>query len=390
MFLQRTSLFRAAAGVLCAAMLSGSASAAQTAAGEQKGLFPLDFSGADGELAGICVTDVPECGTMYLGSRVVRSGDVLTAGQLVQLTFSPSPSQTDSTAAVRYLPIYADRVAPEAEMVISIKGKANEAPTAEDSKLETYKNLPNEGLLDVSDPEGETLSFTLTRSPKRGEVILRQDGSFLYTPKKNKVGTDSFTYTATDPAGNVSREATVTIEILKPSDDRQYADTTSADCRFEAEWLRSTGIFTGETVNGQFCFSPDKAVTRGQFLAMLMEVLDLPVDRSAEETGFLDASPQWLRPYLAAALRSGIISGYPANGGVEFRSEQAVSADEAAIMVQNAMDFAIPAAAVDGEAASPIALPLGADPLTRSDAAKTLYQLSLLRREQSSFFGLFH
>lgn len=249
--------------------------------------------------------------------------------------------------------------------------------------METYKNLPNEGLLSFSDPEGDALTFSLVRAPKRGEVVLREDGSFLYTPKKNKVGTDSFTYTAADTAGNVSEEATVTISILKPSDEKQYADTLSSDCRFEAEWLRSTGIFTGETVSGQFCFSPDEPVTRGQFLSMLMQVLDMPVDRTVNETGFLDESPQWLRPYLAAALRSGIVTGYPAEGGVEFRAGQAVSADEAASMVSRALDFAVPAASLDD-----CPLPLGMDPLTRADAAKTLYQVSLLRRS-SGIFGFF-
>jgi hypothetical protein len=234
--------------------------------------------------------------------------------------------------------------------------------------------MPNEGLLSVTDPEGEALTFTLTRQPRQGEVILRDDGSFLYIPKKNKVGTDSFAYTAADPAGNVSGEATVTITIRKPTDDRQYADTLSSDCRFEAEWLRSSGIFAGETVNGQLCFSPDEAVTRGQFLAMLMQVLEMPVDRTVTETGFLDESPQWLKPYLAAALRSGIITGYPAEGGVEFRDSQAVCADEAAAMVRRAVDFALPAASMDGPEL------LGRDPLTRSDAAKALYRIGRLRR----------
>ena len=82
-------------------------------------------------------------------------------------------------------------------------------------------------------------------------MTIREDGSFLYTPKKNKVGTDSFTYTATDPAGKVSREATVTIQILKPTDNKQYADTTGTTCRFTAEWLRNTGLFVGEQIDGQ-------------------------------------------------------------------------------------------------------------------------------------------
>ncbi|MFR8332989.1 MAG: Ig-like domain-containing protein [Oscillospiraceae bacterium] len=48
---------------------------------------------------------------------------------------------------------------------------------------------------------------------------MGEDGAFTHTPKKNKVGKDSFSFTATDEAGAVSNEATVTIEILKPLDN---------------------------------------------------------------------------------------------------------------------------------------------------------------------------
>ena len=371
---------RSGAAYLCAALLTVSASALEVPAGDLYCFSPDDFGG---DVRGICITAVPETGELCLGDRAIRSGDVLTADQLRALTFSHPESEEDARAVMEYLPIRADGLGAQTSLVFELRGRKNLPPTAGDSKLETYKNLPNEGLLDAADPEGDTLTFALVRPPKRGDVILRDDGSFLYTPKKNKVGTDSFTYTAADSAGNVSEEATVTVSILKPADGNQYTDTISSDCRFEAEWLRNTGIFTGETVNGQFCFSPDEPVSRGQFLAMLMEVLDMPVDRTVTATGFLDESPRWLQPYLAAALRSGIIAGYPADGGVEFRADRAVSADEAALMVSRALDFAVPTAAPD-EAS----LPLGMDPLTRADAARTLYRVSLLRRE-SGLLGLF-
>ena len=346
-------------GALCALVLASSVSAQ--------------------ELTGAWITEVPKGDSLHLGSRVIRAGDVLTTAQLEKLTL-----QGETEAVIRYLPILDSGLQPEAELVIALGTRKNEAPTAEDSLLETYRNLPNEGLLKVSDPEGDVLTFTLTRQPRRGDVVIREDGSFLYTPKKNKVGTDSFTFTAADAAGNVSREATVTVRILKPTDEQQYADTAASDCRFEAEWLRSTGVFTGETVNGQFCFSPDEPVSRGQFLAMLMQVLDMPVDRNVQETGFLDESPQWLKPYLAAALRSGIIAGFPAGDGAEFRPDQTVSAAEAARMAGNALRFAVPAAALDD------AEPIRADdtPMTRSGAAKLLYRLNLLRRG-NGLLGLF-
>lgn len=384
MFFQRKPILRAAAGLVCAAMLSGSVCATEVASGEQFPLSAPDFAGTEA-LQGICVTAIPESGAVLLGDRQVRSGDVLTAGQLSLLTYVSVSSEEDAVACIRYLPILADRVEEEAELVISIRGKRDEAPTASDSAAETYKNLPIEGLLTAADPESQALTYTLVRSPRRGEVILREDGSFLYTPDKNKVGTDSFTFTAADPAGNLSPEATVTIEIRKPSDDVRYADTGS----FAAHWLRETGIFSGETLNGQLCFSPDKSVSRGQFLAMLMQTLELPVDRNAQVTGFLDESPDWLKPYLAAALRSGIIRGCPVDGGVEFQPDRAVTADEAAIMVRSALNFAVPASALDGSGEEPLALPVGMDPLTRADAAELLYDVSCFRQENTLFTSWF-
>ena len=178
------------------------------------------FTGADfaeEELAGICITSLPEAasGTVMLGQRVLRPGDILTAGQVEQMTFHPLKTETDLQAQLTYLPIFRDRVESVATVSIAVIGKQDQAPVAEDSAMETYKNLPNEALLKVKDPEGQKLTFTVTRPPKRGDVVIRDDGSFHYTPKKNKVGVDSFTYTATDPAGNVSREATVTITVSR-------------------------------------------------------------------------------------------------------------------------------------------------------------------------------
>lgn len=396
---QHSFLRRMAAGVLCALALSAPALAAEVESGEVYCFAGSDFSRTGEALAGICVTGLPDgdAGCVKLGSRVIRPGDILTADQLAQMTFCPIRSEEDAQATVEYLPIYSDRVAPESTMVISIRGKEDKAPVAEDSQLETYKNLPNEGQLRASDPEQEQLTFTLTRGPRRGEVILRPDGSFLYTPKNNKVGTDSFTYTAADPAGNVSREATVTVQILKPADARQYADTSGNDCRFAAEWMRNTGIFAGETVSGQLCFSAEAEVTRGEFLAMLMQTLELPVDRTAAYTGFADEAEDWLKPYLAAALRSGIIQGYPSQEGAVFCPEQVITGDEAAMMICSALDLAAPTgvqpaqgqtawAAQAQAAAAAAGLQLEDGPLDRGNAAQALYLVSKLAADRELTF----
>ena len=345
---------------------------------------PEDFS--DGDLQGICITGLPDpkTGTVMLGTRVLRSGDILTTEQIKQMTFIPAQTDADQEAVVTFLPIYEDRVEKSATMTISIKGKVNQAPVAQDQAIETYKNLANSAPLRASDPEGQALTYTVTRPPKRGSVEIAADGSFTYTPKKNKVGTDSFLYTVTDPQGNVSREATVTIRILKPADATRYADTGS----FEAEWLKNTGLFVGEQVNGQMVFRADAPVSRGQFLAMAVQVLGIPVEGKLTASAYDDEIPVWLQPYVAAALRSGMTAGIDRT---TFGADEPITAYEAAVMLQNSMDLSVSVGAMENvseevpdwavaavAAMAENGIQLGSEQLTRGEVAKLLYRISKL------------
>ena len=339
-----------------------------------------DFTEAEEQISGICITGLPDSdtGTVMLGSRVLRSGDILTAEQVAQMTFHPLRTQDNKVAELTYLPIFSDRVEPAAVMTLSIRGKEDKAPVAQDSALETYKNLSNDGKLLASDPEEQSITYTLVRQPRRGTVELREDGTFTYTPNKNKVGVDSFTFTATDPAGNVSREATVTVQILKPTDNKQYRDTVGEDCRFSAQWLRSTGLFAGEQVGDDLCFQPDKTVSRGEFLSMLVNLLEIPVEE-------VDA-PDWVQPYLDAAIRSGLVSGWEPES---FSMDAPVTGAEAAVALQNALDLSVghevllyaeeapewAATSLAVMAENGIQLEADAE-LTRGEVAQMLYQVS--------------
>ena len=347
-----------------------------------------DFSeNEEDPVVGVCILELPESGAVLLGQRVVRPGDILTAEQLETLTFQPARTETDTAAQVSYLPIYENRVEPQAVLTFSIRGREDKAPVAEDFSLETYKNIPNEGALKVKDPEGQAMTYTLVRQPRRGTVEIREDGSFVYTPKKNKVGVDSFTFTATDPAGKVSREATVTVRILKPQEAAQYSDTVGLDCRFEAEWLRQTGIFTAEQMGTSQCFQPEKTVTRGQFLAMVTQLLELEVSEQPEYTALAEQAPQWLRPYIAAAVRSGLVANWKLLTEEEWDTEAPITGSEAALILQNALDLPAVAAMAEEEASwEEMALAVMREqgiflddvPMTRAEAAKVLYQASRL------------
>lgn len=388
----KTRIISLAAALCCAAAILPAASAAQVESGSVYCFSPEDFGGED--LAGICLTALPRSseGAVMLGSRALRPGDVLTLDQAAALTFSPARTEEDGSVQVSYLPIGSSGTGPEATMTIGIRGRENLPPVAQDSALETYKNLEAQGNLKASDPEGEEMTFTVTREPRRGSVTVNPDGSFLYTPKHNKVGVDSFVYTAADPAGKTSREATVTITILKPTEAAQYTDTLGRDCRFAAEWMKNTGVFVGETVGDQSCFSPERQVSRGEFVTMLVKALDIPTDEEVVYTGYEDQIPKWLQPYLAAAVRSGITAGLERQE--TFAPEEPITGAEAAVMLENCLDLTQSAPAMAGseapewaaealEALAQNGMELGAEEvLTRGQTAQLLYRAHQLRQEQ--------
>ena len=74
--------------------------------------------------------------------------------------------------------------------------------------------------------------------------------------------------------------------------------------------MKNTGIFTAESIGGNGCFQPGKEVSRGEFVTMLVGVLNLELDEEVSATGFSDECAPWLKPYLAAAMRSGLLAGW--------------------------------------------------------------------------------
>jgi carboxypeptidase Q len=95
---------------------------------------------------------------------------------------------------------------------------AGTGPVAQPHVYAAAKSLPltvaAPGLLGTAPRDGETpLKIALGTKPAHGTVILRADGSFVYTPAAGAVGSDSFTYTVTRD-GATSEPAKVTI-VLK-------------------------------------------------------------------------------------------------------------------------------------------------------------------------------
>jgi serine protease AprX len=81
--------------------------------------------------------------------------------------------------------------------------------TDQDTRLE----IAAPGVLaNDSDPQGEPLTAVLSRDVAAGTLTLYADGRFVYTPGPGFVGTDSFTYAASDGV-HTSGPATVTLTV---------------------------------------------------------------------------------------------------------------------------------------------------------------------------------
>jgi ELWxxDGT repeat protein/VCBS repeat-containing protein len=97
---------------------------------------------------------------------------------------------------------------------------ASGAPTAvADTYSDVNTNSPytvtvGRGVLtNDTDPENDRLFATIGTQATRGSVTLNADGSFVYAPTTaNFIGTDSFTYTATDGI-NTTNPTTVTLVV---------------------------------------------------------------------------------------------------------------------------------------------------------------------------------
>ena len=101
---------------------------------------------------------------------------------------------------------------------VSIQVGNNTAPVAADDSYVTNLNTKLivsgvGGLLaNDTDINGDSLSANLLEKPSHGKVSVNKDGSLVYTPSKNFVGVDSFSYKVSDGWSD-SNVATVSISV---------------------------------------------------------------------------------------------------------------------------------------------------------------------------------
>ncbi len=100
-------------------------------------------------------------------------------------------------------------------------------------------------LANDSDADGDQLTASLASGPSNGTLTLNSDGTFTYTPTSSFIGTDSFTYTASDGI-LTSSPAKVTIQVIAPPSAINDSYQVQRDETLNVD--SSTGVLANDTI----------------------------------------------------------------------------------------------------------------------------------------------
>ncbi|PIF74011.1 VCBS repeat-containing protein [Variovorax sp. 54] len=108
----------------------------------------------------------------------------------------------------------------------------NRGPEGKAEPVVTEQDKPVQGQVQATDPDRDTLNYTVAKGPEHGTVTVDPStGQFVYTPKPGYEGPDSFEVTVSDGKGGTT---TVKVPVtVSPVNDAptapDYTETTNED-----------------------------------------------------------------------------------------------------------------------------------------------------------------
>lgn len=297
----------------------------------------------------ITVTALPPAadGKLKLGNADVYAGQTVARAALDHLRFVPA-SRAVSSSQFTFMPDGAGYTIDCALYLLPTLNFAPTTATAAEQALtvSTHRSIACHGTLPGYDPEGDAMRYEIVDAPKKGSITLTDPahGDYRYTPIAGKTGRDSFTYVIRDRYGNYSAAERVEIEIVRPQTAVVFADMDDHWAHNAALSAVEAGLMQPKRVGETYCFSPDEAVSRGEFLVMAMQARGIESLPAAATTGFADDAsiPSAMKGYIAAARELGYIRGRETVNGTVFAPDETITRAEAAVMLGNLLDAAVP------------------------------------------------
>jgi hypothetical protein len=157
----------------------------------------------------------PENATLVIGIVTKPTSGSVVVGTDGVFTYTPSKGFVGTDQFV-YQISDGTRTANATVTITVVVG--NQPPVAQNDTITVPwgEQVVIDVLANDVDPDGDYVYVSDYGTPRNGDTGGARDGAIEYTPDADFVGTDSFTYTVTDSAGNVST-ATVTVTILPPN-----------------------------------------------------------------------------------------------------------------------------------------------------------------------------
>lgn len=291
------------------------------------------FGLQEGELAGITVLSLPKEseGTLLFDGEKVQPNDRLTRTQINDLSFVPAKDAAQ--AAFTLLPEASDSV--KTTLSLNLYENDNLPPTAESGKISTFKNMPVQGTVTVTDPENDQIMIKVIDGPEKGDIEF-SGASFTYEPFYGMTGADELTFVCVDKQGNYSKKSTLSIDIEKERTAISYADMASNPSHYSAVKLNEKGIYTGEKSGDRYFFHPDRQVSRGMFLVNLISAMGLEdgltacVNTGMQNDGEIDL---FLKPYVKLAIDKKILLEK------QFQADQILTRSEAVVLIDRAVNI---------------------------------------------------
>ncbi|MFI4967994.1 MAG: Ig-like domain-containing protein [Gammaproteobacteria bacterium] len=192
----------------------------------------LSASDTDGDTLSYAVVANPAHGTVTINN--------LSTGAF---TYTPAANYSGGDSFTFHVTDNVGNVSNTATESVTVTSSVNTTPTANNGSVSTNAGTAVNGSLSASDTDGDSLTFAVVANPAHGTVSVTNTstGAFTYTPVSGFSGSDSFTFHATDSAGNVSNTATESVTV----------NTVSGGC--------PTGYtkFTGNISQGNDVYEPN-------------------------------------------------------------------------------------------------------------------------------------
>jgi VCBS repeat-containing protein len=145
-------------------------------------------------------------------------------------------------------------------LLVAVK-PVNDEPVSNPATFQGVEDFPVSGTLSGTDVESPRLTFALSRNGGKGNVVLKTDGTFVYTPAADANGRDTFQFTVNDGTAT-STPSEVRIE-MSPVNDPPAAHTARMNGIEDSALYDAVSAFDPDTPETLLVFSLVTEPTRG-------------------------------------------------------------------------------------------------------------------------------